>query len=61
MGLAGVKKEVHLLPYHAIAQNKYMKLCKKDAFEIFSEPKKEFLSEAINLFANYGIKASIGG
>lgn len=60
-GLAGAKKEVHLLPYHAIAQNKYMKLGKKEAFEIFQEPKKEFLLSAIKLFANYGINASLGG
>lgn len=60
-GLAGKKKEVHLLPYHAIAQNKYMKLGKKDVFEFFREPSKDFLNNSIGLFGNYGIKASIGG
>lgn len=36
-----MQKEVHLLPYlDAIAENKYMKLGKKEAFEIFSEPNK---------------------
>jgi len=60
-GLAGEKKDVHLLPYHKIAQNKYMKLGKSDDFEILQEPGKDTLSKAIAKFAEYGIKASIGG
>jgi len=59
--LEGVKKEVHLLPYHKIAQNKYSKLGKSGDFEYFEEPDKESLSRAILLFENYGLKASIGG
>jgi pyruvate formate lyase activating enzyme len=59
--LAGDKKEVHLLPYHNIAQNKYMKLGKSDDFEILHEPGKEVLARAIAKFGEYGIKASVGG
>ena len=59
--LAGDKKEVHLLPYHNIAQNKYNKLGKSDDFEILKEPAKDTLAKAIVTFEIYGIKAGIGG
>jgi pyruvate formate lyase activating enzyme len=59
--LAGEKKLVHLLPYHPIAQNKYMKLGKSDDFEKLFEPDKETLDSAIAKFGEYGIMASVGG
>jgi len=59
--LAGEKKEVHLLPYHNIAQHKYLKLGKSDDFAKLTEPGKETLKRAIEKFEHYGIKASIGG
>jgi len=59
--LAGEKKLVHLLPYHAIAENKYMKLGKSDDFEKLMEPDKETLNKVIAKFAEYGISASVGG
>ena len=59
--LAGEKKEVHLLPYHNIAQNKYMKLGKSDDFETLNEPDKKTLTRAIAMFGEYGIRASVGG
>ena len=59
--LAGEKKLVHLLPYHAIAENKYMKLGKSDDFEKLKEPDKETLDKVIAKFAEYGISASVGG
>jgi len=59
--LAGEKKEVHLLPYHNIAQHKYLKLGKSDDFAKLTEPGKETLKRAIEKFEQYGIKASIGG
>jgi pyruvate formate lyase activating enzyme len=59
--LAGDKKEVHLLPYHNIAQNKYNKLGKSDDFEILKEPAKDTLAKAIVTFETFGIKAGIGG
>jgi pyruvate formate lyase activating enzyme len=59
--LAGDKKEVHLLPYHNIARNKYLKLGKADDFETLYEPDKKTLARAISKFGEYGIKASVGG
>ena len=59
--LEGDKKEVHLLPYHKIAQNKYSKLGKANDFELFQEPDKESLSRAIFLFQKHGLKSNIGG
>ena len=59
--LWGDKKEVHLLPYHNIAQNKYLKLGKSNDFEKLQEPEEETLITAIAKFAEYGIKASVGG
>jgi pyruvate formate lyase activating enzyme len=59
--LPGDKKEVHLLPYHNIAQNKYMKLGKTDDFEKLNEPGNASLELAIAKFKEYGIKAGIGG
>lgn len=59
--LAGDKKEVHLLPYHNIAQHKYLKLGKSNDFAKLTEPVQETLKRAIEKFEHYGIKASIGG
>jgi pyruvate formate lyase activating enzyme len=59
--LPGDKKDVHLLPYHNIAQNKYMKLGKPDSFEKLKEPDIESLNRTLAIFAKNGIKASIGG
>lgn len=59
--LAGDKKEVNLLPYHNIAQNKYMKLGKSDDFAKLMEPDKGVIAQAIIKFNEYGIKATIGG
>jgi pyruvate formate lyase activating enzyme len=59
--LAGEKKEVNLLPYHKIAQNKYRKLGRPNDFKLLEEPTKEAQLQAIDIFQEYGIKASIGG
>ena len=59
--LAGEIKEVNLLPYHNIAQNKYMKLGKSDDFEKLVEPDKSVIAQAVLKFNEYGIKASVGG
>jgi pyruvate formate lyase activating enzyme len=61
VGLAGEKKEVHLLPYHNIAKHKYIKLGKGDGYEELEEPDKETLEKAIKLFSGFGIRASVGG
>ncbi len=60
-GLEGNIKEVHLLPYHSIAQNKYNKLSKSKSFEKLMEPARSTLDRIISIFARYEIKASIGG
>lgn len=59
--LPGKKKEIHLLPYHNIARNKYIKLGKADAFEKLKEPDRESQARAIAIFQEYGLIASIGG
>jgi pyruvate formate lyase activating enzyme len=60
-GLAGDKKEVNLLPYHKIAQTKYMKLGKPEDFELFTEPEPETVIRIIEIFSEYGITATVGG
>lgn len=60
-GLAGAVKEVHLLPYHNIAKHKYRKLGNEQGFENLKEPGKESQLNAIAKFAEYGIKAGVGG
>jgi len=60
-GLAGKKKEINLLPFHKIAQNKYMKLGRPESFELFEEPSKETLARVIDQFAGHGLKATVGG
>jgi len=59
--LAGKKKLVHLLPYHSIAENKYIKLGKADDFEKLKDPDKETIERAIAMFGEFGIMASVGG
>ncbi len=59
--LTGTTKEVHLLPYHAIAQHKYTKLGKGDDFEVMQEPDKETIIRALHQFKQAGIKVNVGG
>jgi pyruvate formate lyase activating enzyme len=59
--LKGESKEVHLFPYHAIAQNKFMKLGRSHQVERLQEPDHETQERAISIFAEYGIMASVGG
>jgi pyruvate formate lyase activating enzyme len=56
--LAGEKKVVNLLPYHKIAQTKYGKLGKPEEFQLFEEPTKSKLEEAIAIFHHFGIVAT---
>ena len=60
-GLAGDKKEVHLLPYHNIAQSKYTRLGQPENYIQFKEPDKDSLVRAVRIFAEFGISAKIGG
>lgn len=58
--LAGEKKEVNLLSYHKIAQTKYQKLGRPDAFRLLNEPGKESMALALRIFKEYGIHATVG-
>jgi len=60
-GLAGEKKEVQLLPFHPVAQTKYMKLGRPGGFELFPEPTLESRERCIAIFSEYGINAVVGG
>lgn len=59
--LQGKKIAVNLLPYHKIAQTKYMKLGRGEEFVAMEEPTTERLQKAIDIFRENGIKASVGG
>ena len=59
--LSGEKKEVNLLPYHKIAQTKYHKLGRPEEYQHLEEPTNEAQMQAITIFQEYGIVASIGG
>jgi len=52
---------VNLLPYHKIAQNKYGKLGRPDDFRLLEEPTSAAQLQAIAIFQEFGIEASIGG
>lgn len=56
-------REVHLLPYHAIAENKHQKLgtCFNPTGIPMAAPSPEYQQHCIHIFAKYGIHASIGG
>lgn len=59
--LAGEKKKVNILPYHNIAQQKYVKLGLVYNSQNLEEPNKNKIQNIINHFSSYGIKAVIGG
>ncbi|MCX6277869.1 MAG: glycyl-radical enzyme activating protein [Bacteroidetes bacterium] len=59
--LPGNRKEVHLLPYHAIAQHKYAKLGKPEEFTALEEPDSETLNSAVGIFNEYDINTQVGG
>ena len=58
--LPGEKKEVNFLPYHKIAQSKYLKLGRPDDFQLLKEPGKGSLERAVAIFKEKGIRATIG-
>lgn len=59
--LSGNRKQVNLLPYHNIAETKYMKLGRSDSYEKMVEPRKDTMDKAIAIFTEYGVTASVGG
>jgi pyruvate formate lyase activating enzyme len=58
--LPGVTPEVHLLPYHAIAQHKYAKLGRPDDFSLMEEPGALVMDQVAGWFSEYKI-VSRGG
>jgi pyruvate formate lyase activating enzyme len=59
--LPGAKPAVHLLPYHAIAQHKYAKLGKPEAFMVMEEPGEPMMEMIAAWFLEFGIKVQFGG
>jgi pyruvate formate lyase activating enzyme len=59
--LAGEKKLINLLPYHQIAAHKYKKLGEEYDPGIMSEPTKDELDRAQEIFSKYDLKLIIGG
>ena len=59
--LAGEKKSVSILPYHHTMVNKYQKLGQVFNGGTMSEPTDNEQSQAIKLFASFGLQATIGG
>jgi len=54
-------KEVHLLPYHRIAENKYFRLRMKQQLHEVKEPGKDFMEELKKKFEKTGLDVVIGG
>jgi len=59
--LAGEKKQVNLLPYHKIAENKYLKLGCQINLEGMSEPSEKRQEEVSKIFEAYNLVTIIGG
>lgn len=60
-GLQGRKKLVNLLPFHQIARGKDEKLGRVRDLSDMREPAAADIDRAIEIFAEYGLQASIGG
>jgi len=54
-------KEVHLLPYHGIAGNKYFRLRMKNRLPEVKEPEPVFLENLKKRFEKKGLEVFIGG
>ncbi len=54
-------EEVHLLPYHRIAESKYARLKMKKQLGQVEEPDASFMEELRKRFETTGLKVSIGG
>ncbi len=60
-GLPGEKKDVALLPYHAIATHKYRKLGTSYQAEELQSPEQADLDRAIYCFTSFGLDTTVGG
>lgn len=56
-----VVKEVHLLPYHRIAENKYFRLRMNQPLKKVKEPDQTFMEQLKKEFENSGLEVVIGG
>ncbi|MEN8228562.1 MAG: glycyl-radical enzyme activating protein [Bacteroidota bacterium] len=54
-------KEVHLLPYHRIAENKYFRLRMQQQFPDVREPDQAFIEQLKMRFEESGLEVVIGG
>ncbi|MEN8202465.1 MAG: glycyl-radical enzyme activating protein [Bacteroidota bacterium] len=54
-------KEVHLLPFHHIADNKYFRLRMKQELKGVKEPDQPFMEQLKNEFEKSGLEVFIGG
>lgn len=59
--LAGAKKTIALLPYHAIAAHKYVKLGGEYQGQGLQPPDESDLQQALDCFASHGLNAAVGG
>ncbi|MCT4601880.1 MAG: glycyl-radical enzyme activating protein [Marinifilum sp.] len=55
------RKEVNLLPYHDVGKHKHTKLGSEYLVENMEMPSEDELARAQEIFAEYGISASVGG
>jgi pyruvate formate lyase activating enzyme len=58
---ADLMKEVHLLPYHHIADNKYFRLRMKQELPDVKEPDQAFMEQLKSEFEKSGLEVIIGG
>ncbi|SEA59993.1 pyruvate formate lyase activating enzyme [Desulfuromusa kysingii] len=59
--LAGEKKAISLLPYHATASHKYQKLGQSYLHDNLKEPDSTELETAIDCFLTHNLVATVGG
>ena len=59
--LEGNRKVINLLPYHNIAENKYIKLGTPTNNHVFEAPNEIEINNITSLFSSVGITATVGG
>ncbi|NQV37273.1 MAG: glycyl-radical enzyme activating protein [Candidatus Marinimicrobia bacterium] len=59
--LSGEKKKINLLPYHNIAETKYVKMGMFSKSKGLSEPSTEEIAHIQQIFENRGLVATVGG
>ncbi len=57
----GSLKELHLLPYHRIADSKYFRLRMKQQLQVVKEPEPTLMEQLKTRFETTGLKVLIGG